>query len=179
MKWVHVKEAALKAEVPKLSTNTHRLKKNYKVKYLTIYTGTLDKLFDYQFGHLGWRSLKFVKKIYNVNDYQGTSVINFPDLKIKFIRTHEPKHLHPERSYTSKKTLILEEYPTINDLEPYYPINDSKNRIIHKKYKSLLNKNKQLKMISGGRLGDYAYYDMDMTISAALSKFDHIKKNLL
>ena len=159
--------------------STFNLKKNYKVKYLTIYTGPLDKLFDYQFGHLGWRSLKFVKKIYNVNDYQGTSVINFPDLKIKFIRTHEPKHLHPERSYTNKKTLILEEYPTINNFEPYYPINDSKNRIIHKKYKNLLNKNKQLKMISGGRLGDYAYYDMDMTISAALSKFDHIKKNLL
>ena len=159
--------------------STFNLKKKYKVKYLTIYTGPLDKLFNYQFGHLEWRSLKFVKKIYNVKDFQGTSVMNFPDLKIKFIRRHEPRHLHPERNYTNKKTLLIEEYPVINNLEPYYPINDSKNRIIHKKYKNLLNKNKQLNIISGGRLADYAYYDMDMTISAALNKFDHIKKNLL
>jgi UDP-galactopyranose mutase len=159
--------------------STFSLKRNYKVKYLTIYTGALDKLFDYKFGHLEWRSLNFVKKIYNFKDYQGTSVINFPELKFKYTRKHEPKHLHPERNYTNKKTLVIEEYPTINNLEPYYPVNDYKNKIIHKKYKNLLKLNEQLNIISGGRLADYAYYDMDMAISAALTKFDHIKKNLL
>ena len=87
--------------------------------------------------------------------------------------------MHPERNYTNKKTLVIEEYPAKNNLEPYYPINDYKNKIIHKKYKNLLNKNKQLNIVSGGRLADYAYYDMDMAISAALIKFDHIKKNLI
>ena len=159
--------------------STFNLKKNYKIKYLTIYTGALDKLFDYKFGHLEWRSLNFVKKIYNIKDYQGTSVINFPELKFKYTRKHEPKHLHPERNYTNEKTLVIEEYPAMNNLEPYYPINDYKNKIIHKKYKNLLSKNKQLNILSGGRLADYAYYDMDMAISAALIKFDHIKKNFL
>ena len=155
------------------------LKKNYKVKYFTIYTGPLDKLFDYKFGILEWRSLKFIKKIYKINDFQGSSVMNFPELKYKYTRLHEPKHLHVERNYTRKKTLVIEEYPVTNNLEPYYPINDYQNRNKHKKYKNLLNKNKNLNLIAGGRLADYAYYDMDMTISAALTKFDHIKKNVL
>ena len=73
---------------------------------------------------------------------------------------------------------MIEEYPVINNLEPYYPINDYKNKIIHKKYKNLLNKNKQLNIVSGGRLADYAYYDMDMTILAGLSMFKKIKRSL-
>ena len=76
----------------------------------------------------------------------------------------------------AKSTLIIEEYPIYNDDEPYYPINDIINRSRHKKYKNFLMKNNK-KFISGGRLADYAYYDMDMTISAALKKFDQIKKN--
>ena len=70
----------------------------------------------------------------------------------------------------------MKEFPTINNNEPYYPINDKINRIRHKKYKDFLIKNNK-KLIIGGRLADYAYYDMDMTISAALKKFDQIKKN--
>lgn len=148
----------------------------YNVKYLTIYTGPLDELFNYRFGKLEWRSLKFQKEIYDVNDFQGNSVINFPEIKYKFTRIHEPKHLHTERNYSREKTLIIKEFPVNNPKEPYYPINTSNNREIHRKYKELASKIKNFDF--GGRLADYAYYDMDMTISAALVKFEKIKKNL-
>ena len=152
---------------------------NYKVKpkYLTIYTGPLDSLLKYKFGRLEWRSLLFKKQIKKIKDHQGSSVINYPDLKDKFTRIHEPKHLHPERkSFHSKSTLIIKEYSLKNDKEPYYPINDEKNRTKHRKYKIEVSKIKKFDF--GGRLADYAYYDMDMTISAALKKFELIKKKI-
>ena len=143
----------------------------------TIYTGPLDSLFNFKFGRLEWRSLKFKKEILNIEDFQGNSVMNYPDLKNKFTRIHEPKHLHPERKiFKSKKTLLIKEYSIKDDKNPYYPINNEKNRNIHRKYKSEADKIKNFSY--GGRLADYAYYDMDMTISAALKKFDQIKKRL-
>ena len=154
-------------------------KLSYKIKpkYLTIYTGPLDSLMGYKFGKLEWRSLSFKKEIKNVKDFQGNSVINYPDLKDKFTRIHEPKHLHPERKpFNSDRTLIIREYSIKNDKAPYYPINDEHNRLKHRKYKLEANKIKKFEF--GGRLADYAYYDMDMTISAALKKFDQIKKKI-
>ncbi len=154
-------------------------KLNYKIKpkYLTIYTGPLDSLMGYKFGRLEWRSLSFKKEIKNVKDFQGNSVINYPDLKDKFTRIHEPKHLHPERKpFNSDHTLTIKEYSIKNDKEPYYPINNEYNRLKHRKYKFEASKIKKFEF--GGRLADYAYYDMDMTISAALKKFDQIKKKI-
>ena len=153
---------------------------NYKIKpkFATIYTGPLDNLFNYKFGRLEWRSLKFEKKIHQIKDVQGTSVINYPDLSKKFTRIHEPKHLHPEREvYNQNVSLTIKEYSVKDNERPYYPINDQTNRIKHREYKELANKIK--KFYIGGRLADYAYYDMDMTISAALKKFNLIKKNLI
>ena len=150
------------------------LKQKYIVKKAIIYTGPLDKLLNYKFGKLEWRSVKFKKKVLNKKDYQGTSVINYPEKKIKFTRIHEPRHLHSDRNYKDK-TLIIKEFPELNSNEPYYPINDKKNRLIHSRYKDYLNNNYK-NFITGGRLADYAYYDMDMTIAAALKKFEFIKK---
>ncbi len=156
---------------------TYNLDYKIKPKYLTIYTGALDSLLRYKFGKLEWRSLSFKKEIKNVKDFQGTSVVNYPDVKNKFTRIHEPKHLHPERKpFNAKRSLVIKEYSIKNDKEPYYPINDEKNRIKHRKYK--LEVNKIEKFDFGGRLADYAYYDMDMTISAALKKFEQIKKKI-
>tara|TARA_B100001057_G_scaffold455161_1_gene501487 strand:+ start:1126 stop:2268 length:1143 start_codon:yes stop_codon:yes gene_type:complete len=151
---------------------------NFKIKpkYCTIFTGALDSLFNFKFGKLEWRSLIFKKKVINIQDFQGSSVINYPDLKDKFTRIHEPKHLHPERmEYKKNNTLIIKEFPVKDDSKPYYPINDSINREKHRKYKELSKKIKNF--YSGGRLADYAYYDMDMTISASLKKFNLIKKD--
>ncbi len=145
-------------------------------KHATIYTGPLDELLNYKFGRLEWRSLVFKKEIINnINDFQGTSVINYPEKKYKFTRIHEPKHLHLDRNYKSKSALIIKEYSNNNYKEPYYPIGDNKNRAIHRRYKSILDKKKNF--LIGGRLADYAYYDMDMTISAALVKFEKLLNN--
>lgn len=142
-----------------------------KIDIPVIYTGPLDSFFRFKFGKLEWRSLKFKKSIINSNDYQGTSVINFPKKNIPYTRIHEPKHLHPERDNNYKKTLIIKEFPYKDDSNPYYPINDKKNRQLHRKYK--LESEKFSNFFIGGRLADYAYYDMDMTISAALKLFEN------
>ena len=148
---------------------------NFKVKYFTIYTGPLDKLFNYKHGKLEWRSLRFEKKIINTTDFQGNSVINYPELKYKFTRIHEPKHLHSDRNYfNSNKTIIIKEFPVKNNNEPYYPINDIKNKSIQQMYVKSTTQLKQF--LFGGRLADYAYYDMDMTILAALNMFKKIKR---
>ena len=157
---------------------------NYNFRYEDItlydhilYTGPLDKLFKYKFGKLDWRSLHFEKKILKTNDFQGNSVINYPELKYDFTRIHEPKHLHKERNHNDK-TLIIYEYPRNDFSKPYYPINTKSNRTIHRKYKNLAMKYKNL--FIGGRLADYAYYDMDMTISAALKLYENkIKKSII
>ncbi len=158
----------------KVKNENYNLKNNYEVKYLTIYTGPLDRLFQYKLGKLKWRSLSFKKKILNVNDYQGTSVINYPEKKFQYTRIHEPKHLHTERRYSQNKTLIIYEYPKTSTNEPYYPVNDDENRSLHRQYKHMAFKIPKFDI--GGRLADYAYYDMDMTISAALQKFEKIRK---
>ena len=92
-------------------------------------------------------------------------MINFAEKNIPYTRIHEPKHLHLEREYKSSKNLIIYEYPIEDNQEPYYPINNSKNRDVHRKYKAEIKKLQNF--FIGGRLADYAYYDMDMTISAA------------
>ncbi len=144
---------------------------------LTIYTGPLDKLFNYKFGKLEWRSLKFKKKYLNRHDFQGNSVINYPDINDNHTRIHEPKHLHIDRNiFKTDKTLIIYEYSNNNSKDPYYPINDPTNRLLHRKYKNLLKN--YPKLFTGGRLADYAYYDMDMTISAALKLYKKISKEL-
>ncbi len=156
------------------NTDYFKVKNKIKVKYCTIYTGPIDKFFNYKFGRLDWRSVKFKKEIIKSNDFQGTSVINYPELKYNYTRVHEPKHLHLERNYKKNLTLVIKESSLFDNNNPYYPINNDKNRAILNKYKN--EEKKMNNVIFGGRLADYAYYDMDMTISAALVKFNLIKK---
>ena len=152
-----------------------KIKDKIKVKYKTIYTGPIDKYFNYKLGILDWRSVKFKKHVVNCNDFQGNSVINYPDLKFKYTRIHEPKHLHTERNYLKNKTLIIKEFSYQDHKNPYYPINNDKNKKLIKAYKKLAKNERNI--LFGGRLADYAYYDMDMTISAALVKFENLRKD--
>ena len=158
----------------KLNCDYFKNSQNLNPKYATIFTGPIDRFFNYKFGKLGWRSLHFKHKIKAVPDYQGTAVMNYADLTQKYTRIHEPLHLHPERKLNSSSTLIIEEYPLQNNEEPYYPINDIESKSALKKYKKLAKNIPNI--IFGGRLADYAYYDMDMTISAALQKFEKLKR---
>jgi UDP-galactopyranose mutase len=170
-------EKILDHKLINLNLNVDYMKEKLQPRIATIYTGPLDELHDYKFGKLEWKSVSFKKKIVNHSDYQGNSVINYSDKEIKYTRIHEPRHLHPDRNYPNDKTLLIYEYPDQKNQKPYYPVNDTQNRIKHRKYKKLCDKIDNF--FIGGRLGDYSYYDMDMTISAALKLFENKIKKLI
>lgn len=136
-----------------------------------IYSGPIDRFFDYRFGKLTWRTLRFEKETREVEDYQGNSVINFPDPDIPYTRIHEPRHLHPERRYEQKSTILFREYSLLDKGdEPYYPIPSEDNQRLLALYRQEAARQKNLFIT--GRLGDYKYYDMDQTIDRALDIFE-------
>lgn len=138
-----------------------------------VYTGAIDKYFDYQHGQLGWRTLDFEPEVIEVDDFQGTSVMNYADASPEFTRIHEFKHFHPERDYVEGKTVIMREYSRFaaeND-EPYYPVNTATDRQMLLKYREL--ELAEPNVFFGGRLGTYQYLDMHMAIGSALSMFDN------
>lgn len=141
-------------------------REEFNINKLTIYTGPIDQYFGYAYGRLEWRTVIFKKKILDVEDFQGTSVMNFSDLDVKYTRIHEFKHLHPEREYSNQKTLIFIETTGYDPELPCYPINTARNKKLFHKYKGLACR--EPRVIFGGRLGNYAYYDMDKAILAAL-----------
>ena len=145
----------------------HRLNKDRTL----IYSGPIDRFFDHKLGRLSWRTLRFEKEVLPVEDYQGNAVINFPEPDIPYTRIHEPRHLHPERQYTTGKTVIFREYslPDNGDA-PFYPIASAANQKLLTAYKQLAAEVPRTYI--GGRLGDYKYYDMDQTIQRALEIFE-------
>lgn len=153
-----------------LDSDYFALRDQFKVKKKTIYSGPIDLYFDYLYGKLEWRSVRFERKVENYKDFQGTSVMNYADEEVPHTRIHEPHHLHPERKKDDKKTLLLYEFSQENEREPYYPINDEKNKALFLRYKELADK--ETNVIFGGRLGSYSYYDMDQVIGSALSVFE-------
>lgn len=161
----------------KLNTDYFEIRENIPETIFVIYSGPIDKYFDYKYGQLEWRTLEFKKRILQVEDYQGTSVMNYAEESIPYTRIHEPRHLHPEKNYTKEKTLIIEEYSEPDDgNNPYYPINDEKNQKLILKYR---NETQKLNNVAiSGRLGDYKYYDMHQTIAMALELYENkIKRN--
>lgn len=134
------------------------------------YSGPIDKLFGYKYGALPWRSLRFEKEILDMEDYQGTSVVNYTEASVPYTRIHEFKHYHPEDSAVMKsgKTIIMREYPVDWKLgdEPYYPVKSAESEVLLAKYQDESKKIPNL--IVGGRLGAYRYYDMDQAMNAAL-----------
>lgn len=143
---------------------------DFKISKQTIYTGTIDRYFDYRYGKLQWRAVKLKKKVLDVEDYQGTSVMNYADVSVKYTRIHEPKHLHPERNSRSGKTVVFYEYPMSRSDDPYYPVNTREDQILIEKYKNLSRQEKGI--IIAGRLGNYNYLDMDKTILTALKCYE-------
>jgi len=153
----------------KLNTDFFEVRKNISPKSVLIYSGPIDRLFDYKFGDLEWRTLRFEEEIKLVEDFQGTSVMNYADEQFPYTRIHEPRHLHPERAYSSNKTLIIKEYSKKDYRnDPFYPIGGEKNREIFNRYQT---EAKHQNIIIGGRLADYKYYDMHHTIERALELF--------
>jgi len=141
---------------------------------LTIYSGPIDRYFNYSEGHLGWRTLDFDIQTIGVKDFQGSAVINYPGKDVSFTRIHEFKHLHPERKeeMQNPSTIISKEYSRVAKLtdEPYYPINTSSDREKIITYRKMAAATKDI--IFGGRLGSYQYLDMHMAIASALNCFE-------
>ncbi|MEE3078200.1 MAG: UDP-galactopyranose mutase [Bdellovibrionota bacterium] len=159
----------------KLETDYFEFKDQIEIKEKTIYSGPIDRYFDFQFGELEWRTVYLKKEVQPYDDYQGTSVMNYADQNVEWTRIHEPLHLHPERNYKNNKTIIFYETSGYDPKDPYYPINNKNNQEIYRKYVELSKK--ESNVIFGGRLGNYAYYDMDQSIANALSTFEtKIKK---
>lgn len=136
-----------------------------------VYTGKIDEFYLYRFGKLEYRTVRFEEEILNCANWQGNAVINFTDIDVPYTRIIEHKHfeMFGEDVYNVPKTVISREYSTEwrDGLEPYYPINDEKNNRIYNKYKELANS--ENRVIFGGRLAEYKYYDMAPVIEQALS----------
>jgi UDP-galactopyranose mutase len=142
-----------------------------------IYTGPIDRYFNYSQGALGWRTLDFESEKLDIDNFQGTPVMNYSDLDIPFTRIHEFKHFHPERVYKEKKTIITREYSRFANKkdEPYYPINAEGDRKKLLAYRELAEL--EVNVYFGGRLGRYQYLDMHMAISSALLMSESLIKN--
>ncbi len=138
-----------------------------------IYTGPVDRYFDYCEGRLGWRTLDFEEEVLDVGDFQGTPVMNYPDEDVPYTRIHEFRHFHPERDYPKDKTVIMREFSRFAEGgdEPYYPVNTAADRERLLKYRDLARAERGV--LFGGRLGTYKYLDMHMAIGAALSTVDN------
>ena len=142
----------------------------------TVYTGPLDRYFDYCEGELGWRTLDFEREVLGTGDFQGTSVMNYADEDVPFTRIHEFRHFHPERDYRQDKTVIFREYSRFakSGDEPYSPINTADDRAKLEQYRQLARlEARERNVLFGGRLGTYKYLDMHMAIGSALSTFDN------
>jgi UDP-galactopyranose mutase len=136
-----------------------------------VYTGAVDRYFDYAEGELSWRTLDFEREVLPTGDFQGTSVMNYPDAEYPYTRIHEFRHFHPERSYPDDKTVIMREFSRFAERsdEPYYPINTDADRQRLLAYRELAGGEQDV--FFGGRLGTYQYLDMHMAIGSALSMF--------
>lgn len=130
-----------------------------------VYTGEIDRYFDYCYGRLEYRTLRFEHEQLNISDYQGVAVMNFTDRETPYTRIVE--HRHFDSSCTAERTVITREYPSEwqSGAEPYYPIGDNKNSTLADKYRALAA---QSTTIFGGRLAEYRYYDMHHIVKKAL-----------
>ena len=144
-------------------------------KVPVVYTGPVDRYFDYVEGDLSWRTIDLEEEVLtDTGDFQGTSVMNYADLDVPFTRIHEFRHFHPERDYPNDKTVIHREYSRFanRDDEPYYPVNTDEDRTKLIKYRERAASEPDV--IFGGRLGTYKYLDMHMAIASALMTYETV-----
>lgn len=141
-----------------------------KIADKIVFTGMIDEYFDYCFGELEYRSLHFESEVLEEENYQGNAVVNYTEYEIPYTRIIEHKHFEfgCQNGNYNPKTIITREYPATwkKGDEPYYPMNDEKNNALYEKYKALADG--QNKVIFGGRLGMYKYFDMHQVIEEAL-----------
>lgn len=137
-----------------------------------VFTGKIDEFFNYRFGKLEYRTVRFETEQFKEQNFQGNAVINYTEAEIPYTRIIEHKHFEPENpAYNKNFTIISREYSTEwkDGMEPFYPVNDEKNNCLYQKYKELADAEKNV--IFGGRLAEYKYYDMDDVIEKVFNYF--------
>ena len=156
----------------KLGTDYSEFKESAgQIAHKTVYTGALDEFFGYELGHLEYRTVRFETEVLDTPNYQGNAVINYTDEETPYTRIIEHKFFE---FGTQEKTVISREYSyewKIGD-EPFYPVNDEKNNSLYSQYEK---KAKSAGVIFGGRLADYKYYDMDVTVRKAIDMYREIE----
>ena len=159
-------------------TNVDFFKSEYKNNWRNIakqliYTGAIDEYFDYQLGKLDWRTVSFKTRIEDTPNYQGNAVVNYTSHDEPYTRIIEHKHFEMFGDEVDKcpKTVVSKEFSTEwkDGMEPYYPINDEVNNSLYEQYKQLADA--ESKILFGGRLAEYKYYDMHIIVELALKKF--------
>lgn len=139
-----------------------------------VFTGQIDEYFDYRFGHLDFRTVSFNQEIKDTPNWQGNAVVNYTDRAVPYTRIIEHKHfeMFGQSVYDCPKTVISREYSTEwkPGMEPYYPVNDSKNNDLFLKYKALADREENV--IFGGRLAEYKYYDMAPVVEKVMTFFE-------
>jgi UDP-galactopyranose mutase len=141
-----------------------------------VYTGQIDEFFDFRLGHLEFRTVTFEQKVLDTPNWQGNAVVNYTDIEVPYTRAIEHKHfeMFGQDVYECPKTVLSWEYSTEwkSGMEPYYPVNDSKNNTLYQQYKELAEKEENV--IFGGRLAEYKYYDMAPIIEQVMAKKEYI-----
>jgi UDP-galactopyranose mutase len=159
----------------RLETDFFDVREEYVGKVPIVYTGPVDEYFDNREGRLSWRTVDLEESVVDVDDFQGTSVVNANDEDVPYTRILEFKHFHPERvkTHLPGKTVIVHEYSRFAEEgdEPYYPINTAEDREKLLKYRELAKREPMV--LFGGRLGTYKYLDMHMAIGSALSMYEN------
>jgi UDP-galactopyranose mutase len=157
----------------RLDTDFFDVRDDYVGMVPVVYTGPIDEYFDKSEGELSWRTLDFEQEVVETGDFQGTSVMNYPDPDVPYTRIHEFRHMHPERDYPTDRTVIMREFSRFAEKgdEPYYPVNTAEDRAKLLRYRALAENEPMV--LFGGRLGTYKYLDMHMAIGSALSMYDN------
>jgi UDP-galactopyranose mutase len=139
-----------------------------------VYTGPIDRYFDYSEGELGWRTIDVDLEVMDTPDHQGTAIMNYADEAVPYTRVVEFRHFNPERQHKSDKTLVGREYSRFAGRtdEPYYPIDTRRDQAVYRRYLERAAAEKDLHL--GGRLGTYRYLDMHQAIGAALKAFETV-----
>lgn len=143
-----------------------------------VYTGPIDRYFGYSEGRLDWRTVRFVTRVLDMPNFQGNAVVNYTSRELPYTRVIEHKHFTAfgDEVYKNPRTVVSEEYSTEfkPGMEPYYPVNDSRNERLLRLYNGLVAEEKDV--IFGGRLAEYKYYDMDKVIMSAMNCYNNQKR---
>jgi UDP-galactopyranose mutase len=149
------------------------IKGNRNISNRTLFTGAIDEYFEYCFGELEYRSLRFETEIVDTDNFQGNAVVNYTDREVPYTRIIEHKHFE---FGSQPKSVISKEYPQVwkRGIEAFYPVNNEKNNALFQKYKELAAGFNSI--LFGGRLGCYQYYDMDEIIEMALAQVEELER---